>query len=383
MRQLKKIFVAGFLLFLTTPTPSFAVCAEGAMPGLDDMLNNINWHCFFPVRIAGTRIDPYESSDDNVDREVVQSYMDESMQTYRSAPAVAESGDSSQIFCQCSSPGNLTAIATGGTGSTVGIRVSFWEPARIIEVVKDSWCFPFLLSNIRGDLTTTNAAGNPEITTRIQKNGSSKVDGALNKSAFWQTHYYVFPVMAILELMTDFVCMDTSAFDLAYISEVDPRWDDPELSALLSPEAVLFANPVAAMACIPDVMAATMKSTIDLLYWCQGGWAPVYPLGGHVNYNDFVESEAAAMGRTIFNLHKSFVLWGTIGDQALCQRYPMPIWRKSQYRWQLMWPRADNKCRVIGEPGMFWTSNKNPPSPDLNMDNFVNLLWRKRHCCAR
>ena len=32
------------------------------------------------------------------------------------------------------------------------------------------------------------------------------------------------------------------SFDLVYLTEVDPLWADDELTAILNPEAVLFAN---------------------------------------------------------------------------------------------------------------------------------------------
>lgn len=363
-----------FLAVCLLPRDGRAICKPEWGPELTDMIGRINWHCLFPVRLAGVRIDPYRNADDEVDQEEVLDAFGESLDRYRSASATPVTGENQVhgFFCQCDT--------AGLGGYYTGVRVSFWEPVRVVEVIHDAWCFPFLMMDMKGDMDTENAS----MATRIQKDGSLRVSHeGRTRTAFWQAHYYVFPVLAILEVLTDFICMDTSGFDLGYITEVDPRWDDPELSAVLNPETILFANPVAVLACIPDVMAATIKSTIDSLYWCQGSWDTVFPLGGYINHTNYIESEAAAMGRVIFQLHRNFVLWGTVGEDALCQRYPMPIWRKSQYRWQLMWPKRDNKCRVIGEPGFLWSADKDPMSPSANMSNFVNLLWRKRMCCAR
>ena len=46
------------------------------------------------------------------------------------------------------------------------------------------------------------------------------------------------------------------SFDLAYLTEVDPLWNDDELTLILNPDAVLFANPVAIAACAADCVAA-------------------------------------------------------------------------------------------------------------------------------
>lgn len=374
------LFVAvssGILIILSSP--AHAVCNESWGPSFDDMLGNINWHCYFPVRIAGAKIDPFKDDGDNVDRENVMPYASEFQQRWKQEADVPhKDSGGGKVFCQCDTPGLIGTALNMSTQT--GVRVSFWEPVRVVEVVKDSWCFPFLFST---DLGEEDKAGDAGQGLRKSKDGSNEILDEASRTAFWQVHYYIFPVLAVLELLTDFICMDMSGFDLAYVTEVDPRWDDEELGALLSPESVLFSNPVTQLACIPDAMATTLKSTIDLLYWCQGGWDTIFPLSGYVSHTSYIESEAAAMGRTIFNLHRNFVLWGTIGENALCQRYPMPIWRKSQYRWQLMWPRRDNTCRVLGESDLFWSSMKNPPTPKTNMDNFVNLLWRKRNCCAR
>ena len=47
------------------------------------------------------------------------------------------------------------------------------------------------------------------------------------------------------------------SLDLAYLTEVDPLWADDELTAILNPEAVLFANAPAKAACVPTVWPAT------------------------------------------------------------------------------------------------------------------------------
>ncbi len=41
----------------------------------------------------------------------------------------------------------------------------------------------------------------------------------------------------------DFVCVESSQFDLAYMSEFDPTWKNDKLQVLLSNKILLFGNP--------------------------------------------------------------------------------------------------------------------------------------------
>ena len=350
------------------PGTSRAICREENLPGINKMFQSINWHCMFPISIAGNRIDSFENDDDSIQQtSIIKEKLDEANATN---PNKSKSSD---VFCKCKGAGFITK-------TPIGIRVEFWEAARVIEVVKDAWCFPMLKQNAAGAM-----GGDDKNTLSQTKNGTQMdVDSEGLQMQVWQAHYYIFPVLALLEVLTDFICMDFSAFDLGYITEPDPRWLDSELALVLAPETVLFSNPLAELACIPDVMAATVKHVVDPLYWCQGSWPGVFPLTGSITHTGSkIQTAAAAMGRVMFLLHRSFVMWGTAGDKALCHRYPQPIWQKSQYKWQMMVPVRDPHCRVIGEPGYKWTSFKNPPFPNKNPDNFVFLLWRKRSCCAR
>lgn len=345
-----------------------AICDEDNMPGFSKIFESINWHCMFPMTIAGVRRDPYENEEDATQiNNVIKREVD------KAKASEPKSSDSTKIFCKCDSAGALTK-------TNVGIRVEFWEAVRVIEVVKDAWCFPMLGINY------DSSHADPEKNTiTMTKDGTNKqINDSVLQEQVWQGHFYVFPVLALLEVLTDFICMDFSAFDLAYMTEPDPRWLDAELALVLAPETVLFANPLAQLSCIPEVITATGKTVLDTLYWCQGSWGKVFPpIGAVAHSGQPIQSAATAMGRIMFLLHRSFVLWGTSGDEAACHRVPQPIWKKSQYRWQLITPVRDTKCRVIGEPGFKWTSFKNPPFPNKNPDNFTMLIWRKRTCCAR
>ena len=85
-------------------------------------------------------------------------------------------------------------------------------------------------------------------------------------------------------MVTDFPCLERGSFDLAYLTEVDPLWNDDELTLILNPEAVLFANPVAVAACAADCVAATAGFGIAEMFWCAGCQGGLYLLDGHAHH---------------------------------------------------------------------------------------------------
>ena len=65
----------------------------------------------------------------------------------------------------------------------------------------------------------------------------------------------------------------------------------------------------------------------------------MYPLTGTVSAHvGGVQASLLAAERMVFRLHRLGLAWGTSGAAALCAPYPMPIIKKSQYRWQMSQP---------------------------------------------
>ena len=51
----------------------------------------------------------------------------------------------------------------------------------------------------------------------------------VTKQSFYQVHLYVRPpVLYLLELLLDFVCLEQDKFDLVYMTELDPFWAENE-----------------------------------------------------------------------------------------------------------------------------------------------------------
>lgn len=321
MNKLISIFLLAFQIHL------FAVCAPTGALTVDIILK-ADYTAMFPLRIAGIPIIPGRIQD--------------------------VGGSVSSPICVCSDP-----------IPRIGIPVSFFEPSRLIEVVKDPYCFPSMGFGLP---TSGGAIG-----------GTSGDDGVGNQSTFYQAHYYIFPIYALLELLTDFICLQTTGFDMAYITEVDPLWNNDTLSAIINPEALLFGNPVANLACMADAVTSAVFEPIDALFWCKGSWGNAYPLTGQTGGDGYVEASASVAASLIYKLHRQLILWGSWGQAGLCGYYPAPIWRKSAYRLQIVTPIPSIYATTVGTTGMLWSFGKNPPFVG---DNFSYLLFKKRECCA-
>jgi conjugal transfer pilus assembly protein TraU len=146
-----------------------------------------------------------------------------------------------------------------------GIPIGFWEPVRLVDITRTPYC----LVNMGGVSianTGVNYRGDVEESTD---------DGTHH--SFYQVHWYVYPIMYWLEVLTDFVCLENSSIDLAYLTELDPLWNDDQKSFILNPESVLFGNLVAQAACAADCLAASVNLPLDMLFWCNGCQGGLYP----------------------------------------------------------------------------------------------------------
>jgi len=244
----------------------------------------------------------------------------------------------------------------------IGFPVGFYEPNKLIEVVKDPYCFPLMGFGTGSD---------------GKLGGTSGDDGIGNQSTFFQGHYYHFPLYALLGMFVDWMCFENSDFDIAYLTEIDPLWNDDTLSAIINPEALLFGNPIANLACMADSISSQVNLPLDILFWCKGSWGNAYPLTGQTGGDGYVEASASVAASLIYKLHRQLITWASWGN--LCGKYPAPIWTKSAYRLQIVSPIASPYAGVIGTTGTMWSFGKNPP---FIGDNFGYLVFKKRECCA-
>ncbi len=255
----------------------------------------------------------------------------------------------------------------------VGISFGFWEPMALVDVSR----YPFCMVNLGGmqlQVDSSYNMGNVESANSDQNN------------SFYYVHWYIYPLLYWLNLITDAVCIEKSDFDIAYMTELDPTWRDDELSFLLNPEDVLFANPISQMACAADsIKTAAGGLPIDPLFWCAGSQGNMYPLTGHVQEHvGGVQASTLIAERMTYKMHREGLVWDSTsaGGTALCYEYPTPIIPKSRYRYQMVNPvptTGDGGCFPFGHTTATWGAGHEYPYAG---EDFGYLIWRKRNCCA-
>ncbi len=300
-------------------------------------VTDVCWSCLFPLSVGGLKIWPSNRPD---------------------------TANPSLPVCACGNPVPRIGIATG-----------FWEPVRLADVTSKPWCFV----NLGG----ANISPGFDI-GRGYVGGPSAIGGQGQNTSKWHVHWYVYPLLYWMEILTDFLCFEPASFDIAYITEIDPLWQDDSLSALINPEAVVFSSKIAQAACAGDCLASTARLPLDAAFWCAGCQGPMYPMNGNIASSiSHVQASRLALSRFTFKMHRQGLAWGTMGSRALCSKYLMPVLRKQQYRYQMVNPlpmvSGRAACAPIGASDMDPRSGRAFP---VKGEDMGYLVWRKRNCCV-
>ncbi len=259
-------------------------------------------------------------------------------------------------LCECPAPPPIFV--------RIGIPISFFEPNRLIEIVSDAYCYPLMGFSLGSSGTL----------------GGQKNSGSSSKHTFAQAHYIIFPAYSIMQIFTDVLCVEMTEVDIGYVTEIDPLWNNDELGAFISPEALLFGNPVTNLACVADSVSAGVGFPLDPLFWCMGSWGNTYPLSGHKPTGDsYIQDTAGIAAKLIYKLQRELILWQSWGPLGLCSPVPAPIWTKTAYRLQIISPVPHFIAVTPGQTGLEWDYGKNVP---MQFDNFGYLLFKKKDCCA-
>ena len=186
----------------------------------------------------------------------------------------------------------------------VGLNIGFWEPFALTDVTP----VPYCMVNLGGFTMDVGNAGH----------GGKQIRDPVNSASFYYVHWYKYPVLFLLNLITSLGCLHGGDFDIAYLTELDPTWNDDELGFILNPEAVLFGNPVAQAACAADAIKAQVGLPIDKLFWCAGTQGSMYPFTGRV-FDDkgSIQSAVLLSERMDFKLHRQLMIQDSSGDSEL------------------------------------------------------------------
>lgn len=316
-----------------------AACPNGQVLGTG-MITHVCWDCVLPIRISGVYL----------------------------------GGGSSNAPDGAADPKPLCLCQDNNGVYRPGTQYGMWQPARLVETVRIPYCSPTL-----GGVMLQHD------TTHIGTPGYHNSDDRPQHKAFYQYHYFAYPMMIMLDLFIKPHCnpggfMD---LDLMYMSEVDPTWNDDELAFYLNPESAIFANPVALAACAGDAaLVASGGQPSKTLFWCAGSWGGLYPLTGHVRANSSPPRSASLISaRALAALHRRGLARQTMGNEAMCKNAIQPTLPKSQYKFEQIYPLPEsNGNHWIGAPTYEWGEWRNVPSVG---EDYINLIWRWSDCCTQ
>jgi len=335
MKKLSFFLRLVFVLAIGLTTAPQALAGAQCTGHFVNPITDVCWDCLFPLTIGSAPVVP---------------------------SSLPDTPNPSSPICLCGTP-----------IPRVGVSFGYWEPFALVDVTRD----PFCMVNLGGVKLDVGSM-------RDAIGGGSDHADQTEKGGFYWVHWYKYPLLWWLNIMTNLGCLEGGDMDIAYLSEIDPTWRDDSLTLILNPEAVLFGNPVAQMSCVADSLKTMTGNSlpIDALFWCLGSQGSSYPLDGTVSAQTSpIQAATLEAERMTYKLHRELVVWDSLGvdGAVLCQQMPMPILPKSRYRYQMVnpVPKADT-CYPFGTNTMLWEAGHMPPN---SPGNSGFLIWRKRNCC--
>ena len=212
-------------------------------------------------------------------------------------------------------PDTKNAVSPIGTcPGRIGLNIGFWEPQALVDVTDTPYCL-------------VNLGGHQVNLGHKQARGGKRHEELGEMGAFFHVHWYKYPLLNWLNIITSVGCLQTGNFDIAYLTELDPLWSDSEMSFVLNPEAALFGNPIASSACAADSIASTLQSKpLDALFWCAGAQGSHYPLTGHVTAPvSPVQTALLLTERLNYKLHREGLITDSSPDvEAICTEHHYP-----------------------------------------------------------
>jgi conjugal transfer pilus assembly protein TraU len=313
------------------------LCPNSKILG-SSLISDVCWSGMFPIYLSGIKVKG-DSSNAPADR-------------------------NKQMLCACG--GDISKGELPNAGGTLGL----WLPKYLITVVKKPYCFP--------ELNGATFGADIGLTSRFnighEDQNDSEGDTSTETSSFsW--HLAAFPLAMMLEIFNVPSCTldGYTNFDLIWISETIPIWYDDELAFTVSPESILFANPIAKAAQILDCAAASVGNPLDTVFFEAGCWGHMYPLTQNAGIsNDKVSAKSLIATRALYLLSRIGIVERTMGNDALCQNQNMPILVKSMFRFQQLWPMSESDSVDLScqDPSMCSqdSSSTNGPSYDGSVD---------------
>lgn len=302
-------------------------------------------------------------------------------------------------------PGGMCTCAERSVIAPVGIMMSYQEPNRLVDVTRNPFCMVGLggidLSGGLSDILPAPNYGDEMRAGEIQ-------------SSFYQAHWYIDPIMAILGII-DTACTlgAQKSIDVLFMSEVDPSWNDDSLAIIFSPEVVLFSSLPAQLACGVDCIGASLPNTEKThfvnfrglnyadtpsatntasaanpsryMFWCGGCQGSLYPLNGNNVDNAWaVQSSILTAQKLNGFIHRLGLENMSTGQLGMCNTlYPDMFLDKSEWKYSISFPISQTAyspkcCNAFGETDAAWNSGASFP---YKGEDFNYVMYHERDCC--
>jgi len=338
---MKKLLLSLFLACLSlVPGLASAQLTAAACHGrLFNPVTDPDWNYIYPITIMGVRTGG------------------QSGVPYHYVPPV----------CVCPGPFGIPSV---------GIGLTYWEPKYISEIERTPGCLSTLGGiNVLGDAFA-----------KLQSEGTAAAESGERAANRRQVHWYTYPVYEMLSVFMDVACKSSEGFNLAWLTEIDYFWQDDAWGLVLNPEAALFSNPIAQLACSVDCVASSAAYPLDSLFWCAGCWGSAYPLTGNGNTgNSDFQRNNLVQAKFLARQHRLGLMFQTIGPSAICSSHINPIWVKSQYRVNQIGPvpLRGSKPTTVGDAAVLSFGATGTSGNLPTREHTQNLIWQAIQCCAR
>lgn len=350
MKRIKKTLVStAFMLFgavgAAQAQEANSVVGQLACEGkFLNPITDICWSCVYPIRLFGANIFQKDGED-------------------------FDTGFNS-VACACENP------------PQIGVPNSFWEPVYLTDVTTVPWCFPLLGGvHLNVPINATKLGFIADRTSTISVNSE--------KSSFQWVHGYTNPLMYVLDVLLDSSCLTKGSLSPEWPTEVDPAYDDWEISTAMNPLVFAVANMTAVAAGTADGIAALVDFPRPELFWVAGSWGNIYPYSGFVDPHHTNETTARLLTtRLLAWQHEFKAMSAMYGSENACSDHGswQPIMDKRQYKITRVWPVPQTKkimgrcCDPIGRTTMLIESGMEVPAPKYR--DFGYAIFRKRDCCS-
>ncbi|MBU2959145.1 TraU family protein [Paracoccus sp. C2R09] len=312
------------------------------------IISNVCWSCIFPLRISGITIFGSPQAASGTDANGF---------SMSSRPRVPDEAANSAV-CVCND----------GALPTIGVPIGMWLPTELYETTMTPGC-----SSVLGGVQIG-------IADPLYLGSSGDPTSDLEQQSFNHVHTYSFPIVLMMELFTK--CASSySDIDILYLSEIDPMWNDPIVAMYGNPMSVFGSSIMAQAACAADSISSSVGRPIDDLFWCGGSWTTTMaPYTGFEHAQGPVQFSSSTAQKLLAMNAARGIERSHVGNEALCQAQYQPMLKRSHYRWQAAWPRAEGtRNHASGESILRWGAGRTIPGV---AEMPIYLRWNWTDCCA-